>query len=203
MLNIDIQISQNLKLARINAGYKTAKDFALQKMIKYTTYSQHESGKRKLSSKVIARYCQLLNISPNWLLTNKNIQQDLREQSFSLISNNYDETVTSSKNNIINLSLLDQKKSLGQFLATSHCFGQKTNRKVIDSIVKKVVSVYIEMDVPVSYEIILKVSRNIYDVVIQATDEVFRDKYIISMVKLLQIIIETQAKVDKDERETA
>ena len=61
-------VSDKLKSARCLAGYKSAKAFALNNDIPYITYSQHESGKRKLSAEVVLKYAKLLDVDVNWLL---------------------------------------------------------------------------------------------------------------------------------------
>lgn len=62
------EIADRLKIARKNAGFKTAKDFAVFHHIPITTYSQHESGKRSITPEIIVNYCTKLQINPNWLL---------------------------------------------------------------------------------------------------------------------------------------
>lgn len=58
-----------LKIARIKAGYLTAKDFYEKFNIKASTYSAHESGRNPLSVKTAQQYGELLNTSFSWLLT--------------------------------------------------------------------------------------------------------------------------------------
>lgn len=59
-----------LKLARVAAGYPTAKSFADALRVPQPTYALHEAGKRGLSRDVAVRYAQALgNCDPEWLLT--------------------------------------------------------------------------------------------------------------------------------------
>lgn len=61
-------VAGRLKLARIAAGYRTAKSFAEKHQIPQPTYALHESGKRDLTNKVAERYAQLLGVTIEWLL---------------------------------------------------------------------------------------------------------------------------------------
>lgn len=65
------QIALRLKIARKTAGYKRAKNFALTHKIPFSTYSQHETGKRPLSAELLLKYGEILEINPSWLLTGK------------------------------------------------------------------------------------------------------------------------------------
>jgi len=56
-------ISKKLKIARQNAGYATAKDFAKKFDLPMATYYQHEAGKRNPKLDIIKKYCSLLNLS--------------------------------------------------------------------------------------------------------------------------------------------
>lgn len=64
-----MNIAVRLRDARITSGYKTAKAFAVCHKIPVSTYSMHETGRRGLRLEVAKRYCALLNIKLNWLLT--------------------------------------------------------------------------------------------------------------------------------------
>jgi|688.fasta_scaffold233453_2 hypothetical protein len=70
------KIAKRLKNARIKAGYKTAKEFAIKHNIPYITYAQHESGKRRLNAKYIMEYSNLLGVKSNWLLGEEKGQTD-------------------------------------------------------------------------------------------------------------------------------
>lgn len=65
----DKQIGERLKIARINAGYSSAKLFAQKNNIAYVTYSQYEAGKRRISADSILKFAKLLSVSASWLLT--------------------------------------------------------------------------------------------------------------------------------------
>lgn len=62
-------IAHRLRAARKAAGYKSAKEFAVEKGIALTTYSQHESGKRGFNAELMIEYSNSLQIHPYWLLT--------------------------------------------------------------------------------------------------------------------------------------
>lgn len=63
------KISERLKLARIQAGFTSAKEFAEKNGLKISTYNLHEANTRSMSFDVIEQYAQLLEINTNWLLT--------------------------------------------------------------------------------------------------------------------------------------
>lgn len=65
------QIASRLRDARIDSGFKSAKDFANSHDIPASTYSQHETGKRSINAELILNYSKLLQINPYWLLTGK------------------------------------------------------------------------------------------------------------------------------------
>jgi len=68
-MHFDKKIAERLRSARIKSGYPSAKLFAKANNLPYVTYSQYETGKRRISSESILRFANLLNISPSWLLT--------------------------------------------------------------------------------------------------------------------------------------
>lgn len=60
--------AQRLKLARVIAGYRTARAFSDKHGIAQSTYSLHESGGRGLTEDVAEEYARFLgNCSPGWL----------------------------------------------------------------------------------------------------------------------------------------
>ena len=63
------KIAMRLRAARKEAGFKTRKSFAEKCGIPVTTYSQHETGKRKLSIETLIDYCIKLNTHVIWMLT--------------------------------------------------------------------------------------------------------------------------------------
>ena len=64
-------ICKRLKESRIKQGFFSARAFASHNSIPDSTYTQHESGKRKMSIETLIKYCKLLNIEPLWLITGK------------------------------------------------------------------------------------------------------------------------------------
>ena len=66
-------ISENLKQARINAGYSSVKQFVETFHLPMATYYQHESGKRKPKLDTVRYYCQLLEISIETLLSDSGV----------------------------------------------------------------------------------------------------------------------------------
>lgn len=58
-----------LRMARIAAGFKSAKAFCAQYNIPASTYSLHETGGRSLKQATTQKYAELLNVSAEWLLT--------------------------------------------------------------------------------------------------------------------------------------
>ena len=63
-----IDVCERLTLARKARGFKSAKSFAEHHKIPASTYQQHESASRKMHIDSVITYCDLLQISPNWLL---------------------------------------------------------------------------------------------------------------------------------------
>lgn len=63
------QICERLKQARIEAGYRSSKEFALKHDLKISTYNLHEAGTRSMGIDVIEHYCELLNLNVSWLIT--------------------------------------------------------------------------------------------------------------------------------------
>lgn len=68
-------IAERLKQARINAGFKTAKEFAEKYQLPIPAYGHHENGTRGIKPDVANNYCDLLNIHPAWLYTGDEYQQ--------------------------------------------------------------------------------------------------------------------------------
>lgn len=62
-------IHSRLKHARIRAGYKSARQFALQNGLIENTYRSHESGERGVKQPEAEKYALLLNVDLYWLLT--------------------------------------------------------------------------------------------------------------------------------------
>ncbi len=67
-----LQIASKLKEARKIAGYNSAKEFAKEQGIAYQTYTQHESGKRRLTSDTIEKYARILQVSPSFFFSAEN-----------------------------------------------------------------------------------------------------------------------------------
>ncbi len=66
-------IASRLRKARQEAGFKSAKAFALFYGTKPSTYAQHESGARKIKSELIVGYSAALQLNPHWLLTGSGV----------------------------------------------------------------------------------------------------------------------------------
>ena len=62
---------ERLKKARIDAGYRTAKDAADALGIPYPTYAAHENGSRLYESDVATVYARKFKVPMEWLLTGK------------------------------------------------------------------------------------------------------------------------------------
>lgn len=66
-----------LKHARMQAGYRTAKEFADKHDVPQPTYANHENNKRGLKQDTAADYARALgNCSPGWILTGEGIGPD-------------------------------------------------------------------------------------------------------------------------------
>lgn len=62
------EFSKNLKKARIKAGYSTAKDFAKELNIPYTTYMAYEKKGNEARYDVLIKIAKKLHTSPNELI---------------------------------------------------------------------------------------------------------------------------------------
>ena len=62
------QIAMRLRAVRKEAGFKTGKSFAEKYSIPLTTYSQHETGKRRISAETLIDYSIKLNANVGWIL---------------------------------------------------------------------------------------------------------------------------------------
>lgn len=60
--------NDRLRQAREAAGWASAMQFAHAAKINYTTYAQHENGRRDLKQDIATRYERLLNLKPSTLL---------------------------------------------------------------------------------------------------------------------------------------
>lgn len=63
------KIAMRLRATRKEAGFKTGKSFAQKYGIPLTTYSQHETGKRRIAIEILIDYCFKLNANVGWVLT--------------------------------------------------------------------------------------------------------------------------------------
>ncbi len=68
-LSLKSQICERLKQARLDAGYRSSKEFALSHALKISTYNLHEAGTRSMGIDVIEHYSALLNLNVSWLIT--------------------------------------------------------------------------------------------------------------------------------------
>lgn len=64
-------IHSRLKNARLRAGYKSARQFALQNGLIENTYRSHESGERGIKQPEAEKYAALLKVDLYWLLTGR------------------------------------------------------------------------------------------------------------------------------------
>lgn len=122
MHELDQQIGKRLQQARKAAGFRSARAFARHHNIAESTYSQHETGKRSLSPRMVLHYCDCFKINPGWLVSGQG--------SGAATGNNDNEQLT-------HIAIL--KKALQQaFLRFSP---EKTSEK-IDEIVEYSLSIY-------------------------------------------------------------
>jgi hypothetical protein len=63
-----LNIGARLKEARINAGFRSARAFALAHDIRPRTYQNHENGDFEAAITTLIKYSQLLNSSYVWLI---------------------------------------------------------------------------------------------------------------------------------------
>ena|SRR6218665_370781 len=64
-------IHTRLKQARSSAGFKSARDFALQNGLVENTYRSHENGGRGVKQHDLEKYAKLLDVEIEWLIAGK------------------------------------------------------------------------------------------------------------------------------------
>ncbi|MER8959337.1 XRE family transcriptional regulator [Mesorhizobium sp. M0701] len=64
-------IADRLKTARINAGFRSAREAAASLAVPYQTYAAHENGHRAFDNQAAAQYARRFRISTDWLLTGR------------------------------------------------------------------------------------------------------------------------------------
>jgi SOS-response transcriptional repressor LexA len=69
-MKVYLDQSERLRLARKNAGYKSAADASQAMGIESVSYNHHENGTRGLS-RVAERYARFFRVSLEWLLTGR------------------------------------------------------------------------------------------------------------------------------------
>lgn len=80
-MNARAQIALRLKKARIEAGFRTEKEFAEKNGIPQPTYHTHESGKRGIKGDGARTYARVLNVRLSWLLTG---EEPMREDKHAM-----------------------------------------------------------------------------------------------------------------------
>ncbi|MCK4608365.1 MAG: helix-turn-helix transcriptional regulator [Gammaproteobacteria bacterium] len=97
------KIGLRLRAARRANNFRSARGFALHHNIPESTYSQHETGQRSLRPEIMLHYSELLNVSPNWLLTGEggdnlnalqNPMQETESQQPSGVASNFKDYLT-------------------------------------------------------------------------------------------------------------
>lgn len=81
-----------LKSCRVISGFKSARLFANAFSIPIKTYSQHESGIRKISIDILIEYASYFRIDPYWLLTGQGFPSETDELNDAIckyLYNNY------------------------------------------------------------------------------------------------------------------
>lgn len=87
MGDIRVDQAERLRLARIRAGYESARAAAQRNNWVYDSYSQHERGERGLRREVAERYADAYRVAVGWLLTGEgSIDGPTSAKSVPLIS---------------------------------------------------------------------------------------------------------------------
>ena len=97
-------VHKRLKEARVKSGYSSARSFAKIHSISDSTYTQHESGKRKMGLSTLIHYSNLLNTSAFWMITGLVSNEKEFLPSLYIFSDKQDSLENSSYK--INLELL-------------------------------------------------------------------------------------------------
>ena len=99
IMKLDSGIGERLRIARKKAGDRPARAFANTHKIPYVTYSQHETGNRRLSPDAILKYAEMLNTSAAWLLTGlEEHRPDILMQTEENVIDNNTETSLNATN---------------------------------------------------------------------------------------------------------
>lgn len=139
-------IPKRLKIARIAAGYRTARDFIRVHGIPVSTYSQHERGERVLTLENVGYYSNILNIDPAWLLTgkgnpcghqaNENLEkQIILAQEQMINTGELDATeipIINSENNYATINVLVFRKILEQLIPLLRFIPDPKNSDAVD-----------------------------------------------------------------------
>lgn len=72
-MNIPLDISERLRIARKAAGYKTSTAFYTAHHIPRATYNQHEGGFRQINELTLKEYAKLLKVNYEWLATGEGL----------------------------------------------------------------------------------------------------------------------------------
>lgn len=101
-----------LKSCRIISGFKSARSFADTFSVPLKTYSQHESGARKIPLENLVEYASNLKIDPYWLLTGEGFpsgSDELNEIIGEYLFANHDQRLVLPKLYIDKKSQVDGK----------------------------------------------------------------------------------------------
>lgn len=70
---INIQMSQRLRNARLQAGFVSATQAILHYSFRGSTYRAHENGQNRFNIEYAKYYAKAFNVSPSWLLIGEGI----------------------------------------------------------------------------------------------------------------------------------
>lgn len=79
------EITERLKIARITAGYKSSRAFAIQNSFPEVSYTQHETNKRKMTAESAVEYSKSLDVNVAWVLTGQGYPSALKKRNKEII----------------------------------------------------------------------------------------------------------------------
>lgn len=167
--NANKLVGARLRTARKINKFRSAKAFSEHIDVPFTTYSQHESGARSMSTSSLIKYCKELSVSADWLLL------DLGQLHHSDL-----ETLDSDFRNKEKLLVIKDKEIM------------TVNIKLYSSILLEYMKYHDEISL--SPDDILEFCNDIYNnLIVTSADDATRQKMIKLSISSLLVGVESEA----------
>ena len=169
-LETQFETADRLRVARRAAGFNSAKKFARTHNIPYTTYIQHETGKRSIKNHYAIQYAEILQINLHWLLTGKG-------EAFNKTDQNHEKKI------ILNQALEKLAGRATQLPAVLDQLAMIHMNLFTD--ILHTMNKYLPQDTCLSYEKLIDLCMEIYTKIINLVDATERQIIIQNTVKTL------------------